>query len=466
MRPASSGTIKPAKGFALTAKQEEVNKILGGPQTHSLIYGGGRSGKTFLIVRAIVTRALRAPKSLHAIVRHRFNHVVNSIGGNSGTLPRVLELCFPGLNVTVDKTRWVYTFPNGSEIWLLGLDEKNRTEKILGLEFASIYFNEGSQIKWGAVKMARSRLVQRCEIKDAPGEFLKLRAYYDLNPSGKRHWSYQQFVRKMQPDTNDVPLADPDNYVAAVMNPYDNRDNLAPEAIAELESLPESERARFLDGRYVDEVDNAMFKADWITANRSPRTPDLARLVVSVDPSGSAAGDDTGIVVAGREDDDYYVLADLSEPMNPTEAAKRAIMAYDRYSADAIVWETNYGKGWVESTLVATAREMHRRGERDTEHINLVDVTVFRGKVLRAEPVANLYELKRVHHLGIHRALEDELTSFTTNWKREVDGSPNRLDSLTMAITELQKSAPNSRSIGFGTAGGNSSSRARSAPPQ
>jgi hypothetical protein len=447
--PHRKDVIRPAEGVKLTDKQKEVNKLLGGPQTHTLIFGGGRSGKTVLLVRALVIRALRASGSRHFIFRQRFNAVVNSIGGDSGTLPTVLKLFFPGLKVDVDRTRWIYTFPNGSEIWLLGLDDKERTEKILGLEAASLYFNEASQIKYPAVKMARSRLVQKAKI-DGTDEYLKLRTFTDLNPSGKSHWTYRAWIENIEPDSDDLPLPNPQAYAWATMNPGDNRENLAADALDELMALPEAERARFFEGRYVDEIDNAIFKQSWISQHRVADTPDLARVVVSFDPAGSALGDETGIIVLGRENNDYYVIKDLSAKLDPTEASKIAIKAYDDYMADSIVWEKNFGGKWIESSLHATARDMRSRGERDSEHVATTSVVARRGKTLRSEPVAHLYELGRVHHLGEFRQLEDQMVSFTPDWNREEDGSPDRVDALTQGITHLTESAPSSRSVGFG----------------
>ena len=82
-------------------------------------------------------------------MRFRFNHVVNSVVYD--TFPKVMKLCFPGVEYKLDKQSWFVKFQNGAEIWFGGLDDKERTEKILGMEFASIYLNESSQISWQPV---------------------------------------------------------------------------------------------------------------------------------------------------------------------------------------------------------------------------------------------------------------------------------------------------------------------------
>lgn len=95
-----------------TAKQEAAQCILAGSATHIMLFGGSRSGKTFLLVRNVVMRALKAPKSRHAILRFRFNHVKASIVAD--TFPKVMELCFPGVRWDLNKTEWFAELPNGS----------------------------------------------------------------------------------------------------------------------------------------------------------------------------------------------------------------------------------------------------------------------------------------------------------------------------------------------------------------
>src|SRR5271169_4364276 len=99
----------------LTARQVEANELLGGSAKHICLVGGARSGKTFLLVRAVFIRALKAGGSRQLIARLRKNHVVASIGRD--TLPKVIELCFPGLPFKLDQSEWFLTLPNKSEIW-------------------------------------------------------------------------------------------------------------------------------------------------------------------------------------------------------------------------------------------------------------------------------------------------------------------------------------------------------------
>ena len=143
----------------LTDKQEEAQTILAGDATHLMLVGGSRSGKTFLLTRNVVARALKAPKSRHVILRYRFNAVKASIVMD--TFPKVMDIAFPGMHYDLNKSDWYVTFPNDSQIWFGGLDDKERTEKILGTEYATIYLNEISQIPYESRNMALSRLAQK-----------------------------------------------------------------------------------------------------------------------------------------------------------------------------------------------------------------------------------------------------------------------------------------------------------------
>lgn len=163
---------------------------------------------------------------------------------------------------------------------------------------------------------------------------------------------------------------------------------------------------------------------------------DLRRIVVAIDPAVSVGEDSdlTGIVVAGRgphQPDTCklehcpghgYVLDDLSCKARPQEWASTAIAAYDKWQADRVVAEVNNGGDMVGTTLHAV-----RLG------IPYQAVTATRGKRIRAEPVAALWEQGRVHLVGSFPKLEDQLTT----WTPEQAGSPDRLDALVWAITAL-----------------------------
>jgi hypothetical protein len=416
--------------FELTKRQAEATRLLGSPATHTMLYGGSRSGKTFTIIRALITRAL-AYKSRHAVLRYRFNHLKGSVIYD--TLPKVMELCFPGVadKSHMDKSDWFYKLPNGSEVWFGGLDDKERTEKILGQEYASIFLNECSQIPWSSRNIAMTRLAQKTE--------LRLRAYYDCNPPSESHWTKRLFVDKLDPDTR-TPIREPGNFTAMVMNPADNADNLPAEYIKELESLPERLRRRFLKGLFGTAADGALWTLEMLDMGRilDGVYPELQRIVIAVDPSGCSGpederSDEVGIIVVGLGTDGRaYVLEDLSGRHGPGGEngwGKIVANAFDRWGADCVVAEVNFGGAMVQEII---------RVARPKTPFKLVRAS--RGKVVRAEPVSVLYGSEnspgKVCHVGTFPKLEDQLCAFTTSGYTG-DRSPDRADAMIWGIAEL-----------------------------
>ena len=376
-----------------------------------------------LIVRKIIERAMRAPKSRHLIARFRFNHVIQSIWHD--TLPKVLATSFPGLVVKQDKAAWFVELPSGSQIWFAGLDDRERTEKALGNEYASIFLNECSQICLGARNLIMTRLAQNVG--------LALKCFADCNPPISTHWSHRLWIEKREATAPYKKLRNAEAFAQLQMNPVDNAGNLPAEYLEELQSLPARERTRFFEGRWGDFNKSALWTFDTIETHRVTRRPDLQRIVVAVDPSGTKgadSGDHVGIVVVGLGlDGDAYVLEDASVKAPPSVWGRVVVSAYERHDADSVVAEVNFGGAMVEQVVQAAASEARMR-------IRFKEVRAARGKVVRAEPVAALYDTGRVHHVGSYQELEDELIAFTTAGYMG-DGSPDRADALVWGLTEL-----------------------------
>ena len=418
--------------FKLTDRQSDAQAIFAGAARHILLVGGSRSGKTFLIVRNLVLRALKAPNSRHAMFRYRFNSIKSSVVLD--TFPKVMRAAFPGVAYKLDKTDWFATFENGAQLWFGGLDDKERTEKILGMEFATIALNECSQIPYASRNMALTRLAQSVDqmIDGRPIVPLQPRMYYDENPPSKAHWTYRLFVQKIDPETKER-LRNPDDYAHFFMNPGDNRENISADYLETLEAMPARMRIRFLDGKFGEEVAGALFRDEIIETWRvsDGELPDMVRVVVAVDPSGSdddenADNDEIGIVVASLgTDGNAYVLEDCTVKAGPKTWGAIATSAYERHSADLIVGEVNFGGAMV-GHVIQTARP----------RTPFLKVTASRGKVVRAEPFSALYEQGKVRHVGRFVELEEELTSFTTHGYVGGD-SPNRADALIWALAAL-----------------------------
>ncbi len=418
--------------FKLTPKQTEAQAIFGSGAKHIMLFGGSRSGKTFLIVRNIVLRALKAPNSRHATFRYRFNSVKASVVLD--TFPKVMAAAFPGVDYKLDKTDWYATFPNGSQYWFGGLDDKERAEKILGMEFATIHLNECSQIPYLSRNMAMTRLAQTVTqvIDGKETTPLKPRVYYDENPPSKAHWSYRLFIQKVDPESK-TDLTNPDDYASFQINPGDNEGNISSDYLSMLDGMSARMRRRFRDGAFGEAVAGALFPDEVVELWRVTDgiVPDMVRIVVAVDPSGSgdvdnADNDAIGIVVAGLgTDGNCYVMEDCTVKAGPATWGTVATSAFDRHQADCIVGETNYGGAMVKFVIdTCRPRTPFRQ------------VTASRGKVVRAEPFSALYEQGKVRHVGRFNDMEDELSGFTTNGYMGGE-SPNRADALIWALAEL-----------------------------
>lgn len=422
--------------FKLTKKQEEAQAILSGEATHGMLYGGSRSGKTFLHVRNVVLRALKAPESRHAILRFRFNHIKAAI--ILDTFPKVMKTCFPDIVYGLSKTDWFATMPGNSQIWFGGLDDKERTEKILGQEHATLYLNEASQIPKASRDIAATRLAQLAATHESLGgdrkhKFLKPRMFYDCNPTNKMHWTYKMFIQKVDPETK-ISLPDPENYVHLRMNPEDNKENLSEGYLNNLMTLSPRLRKRFLMGEFADATPYALFTDEcidtWRVIDGDP-LPDMVRIVVSVDPSGSGDDDNEGndaigIVVVGLGvDGNAYVIEDCTVKAGPKIWGTVATSAYDRHEANAVVGEVNFGGAMV-NFVIQTCRPK----------TPFKAVTASRGKMVRAEPFSALYETGKVRHVGYFNDMEEEMVHFSSRGYVG-SGSPNRADALFWGLAEL-----------------------------
>jgi phage terminase large subunit-like protein len=209
-------------------------------------------------------------------------------------------------------------------------------------------------------------------------------------------------------------------HFASAANPH-----ISHEALKELSlDMTSLSYAQEILAEDLDEVPGALWTPRQLEECRTLPLAEYDRIVIAVDPSVTAGGssDETGIVICGKRGDKAYVLADRSCRASPNHWAHLTISSLHEYKADRIVVETNNGGDLVEITLRTIDR-----------HIPITKVHASRGKMVRAEPVAALYEQGKVLHCGRFPELEDQMCSYTG----EGDRSPDRLDALVYAITEL-----------------------------
>lgn len=215
----------------------------------------------------------------------------------------------------------------------------------------------------------------------------------------------------------------------------DNKDNLAEAFIDAVVSKYAGTRLgrQELDGEILDDVPGALWTRKMLEMALTDNTPEMSRVVVAVDPSGtdgaSDDGDEVGIVVVGRGIDGRgYVLEDISCKLSPDGWARRACEAYHRWNADRLVAERNFGGAMVKS-VIKTA----------DNSVAFKEVTASRGKTARAEPISALYEQGRVSHMRGLAELEDQMTLMTMSGYAG-EGSPDRVDAMVWGLTEVMLS--------------------------
>lgn len=222
-------------------------------------------------------------------------------------------------------------------------------------------------------------------------------------------------------------VKDPDNYVTTG-NTFENRENLSQVFFKKVVSKYEGTRLgkQELYAEILEDMEGALWTQELIEKAHVSKAPDLLRIVVAIDPAVTSDpdSDETGIVTAGIGTDDHcYILDDLTGIYTPTEWARRAIGAYTTRKADRIIGEANNGGDLIEQVLRTLNSD-----------VSYSKVWASRGKVTRAEPVVALYEQHRIKHVGSLPELEAEMTTWAA---KEGEKSPNRVDALVWAVTEL-----------------------------
>jgi predicted phage terminase large subunit-like protein len=215
---------------------------------------------------------------------------------------------------------------------------------------------------------------------------------------------------------------------------YDNAANLSPAFLSAVRERYEGTRLgrQELYAEILDDVPGALWTRGMLDGGRVRASPvGFRRVVVAVDPSGGhdADNDEQGIVVAALGQDGHaYVIEDASCKLTPDGWGRAAVSAYARHGADRILWERNFGGEMVEHVITTAAKALGLQAATR-------EVKASRGKVVRAEPVAALYEQGKVHHVGAFPQLEDQLCLFTPSG--EFSKSPDRADALVWALTDL-----------------------------
>ncbi len=251
-------------GFALTAIQKKAREVLNSAAKFILLFGGSRSGKTFVILRNILIRALKEPFSRHIVFRQTRKSLKESVWLD--TLPKVLRLCFGGIEPYQNDQELYLRFENGSEVWFSYLDDNRNSDAILGKEYNTIFLNEISEISFAMF----NKVLTRLSLKNG----LKNKLYCDCNPPGRWHWAYKVWIEKQNP-ADKTPLVRPQDYASCLLNPTDNLQNLPEDYLTVLQGLSEEERNRFLLGVWSEGIAGGIYTKEMGLAEQQGRIKKL-----------------------------------------------------------------------------------------------------------------------------------------------------------------------------------------------
>ena len=374
------------------------------PSRYKGAFGGRGSGKSHFFAEAVVERCIMQPGSRIVCVREVQKSLKDSV-------KRLIEDKISALGVggRFDVKATEIGTPGGGVIVFQGLQD-HTAESVKSLEGFNVAWAEEAQSL-----SARSMELLRPTIR-APGSEL----WFSWNPRSAAD-PVDELLRGITPP--------PDAIVRQVN--YSDNPFFPVELEAEREYDERTKPARYGHiwlGAYEPVAIGAIWDRLMLHRNRRQDMPEMSRILVSVDPavSNEAGSDEHGVVVVGiGADGRGYLLADYSLRGSPMQWAGRAVAALDEFGADAIVIERNQGGDMCAQTL-RTVRP----------HLRIIEVVATRGKHVRAEPIAALYSLDRISHVGTFQRLEDQMCQMTAGGY-EGDGSPDRVDAMVWGFTEL-----------------------------
>jgi len=372
-----------------------------------LILAGRGWGKTRTGAQDIALYALRNPNTICAVVAPTFGDLRRvCFQGNSGLISIIPKDCYAsdfgtyGYSSSICEIR----LANGSKI--VGYAAHN-PERLRGSQFHRAWCDE--LCAW-----------------EYPQAFDQLMFGLRLGQSPKCLITTTPKPTKLLKD-----LVARDDVVVTSGNTFENEANLAASALEMMKSRYEGTALgrQELYAEILDDVEGALWSNKMIEETRLPDGTEieLTQIIVAIDPAvtNNENSDETGIVVVGRDtNNEYYVLEDSSGKYSPDGWARKAINCFYEWEADRIVAEVNNGGDLVERVLRNIDSNVPYRSVRAS-----------RGKMVRAEPVAALYEQRRVHHIGVFEELETQMCTYIG----QTNPSPDRLDALVWGLSEISK---------------------------
>ena len=379
---------------------------------YTVAYGGRGSGKSFQFGALCIIYALQNPGSRILCVR--------------GTQSKISESSLQILKDVIDMmciadffeiTEHTLECNNGSKFLFYGAKNYNSFKSLQGIDL--VFVDEATELSgkaWEALIPT---------IRSDDSKFL-----VSFNPELESDWCYENFILNQHPRAYVTKLNFPDNpYFPKVL-----RDEMEYDKSRSIKKY-----LHIWEGELVQETEGALWNTEMISHIPDEEMANLLltefeymeRIVVSVDPSitSKSTSDACGIVVAGKyaNKDEYLIIDDITKIASPNEWSGLAIAAYDKYKADRIVAEVNQGGDMVKTIIKNKRPDVAYKG-----------VHASRGKTMRAEPIADLYEEGKVKHFKRLPTLEYEMVTYTGDKK---DKSPNALDAMVWALTELNSNS-------------------------
>jgi len=381
-------------------------------QTWMILSGRGW-GKTRTGAEWIVWQALSRKKTRWAVIARTSADIRDTCFEGESGLISVIKRYGIYNEKSYNRTNYSYTFPNGSRIKGFSAEEPDR---LRGPQHHGAWCDE----------------LAAWEKPDT----------WDQLQFGIRLGNRPQIVITTTPRPTKLikELLNKESTFVTRGSTFDNADNLSESALLEMQNRYANTRLgrQELFGEVLDDNPGALWNRNQIEASRikPDQVPALIRVVVGVDPAVTSGEDSdlTGIVTAGyAADGHYYILDDSSMKASPDTWARKITSNFELYKADRIIAETNNGGDLVVHLL-----------QQVNPNLPVKKVTATRGKAVRAEPIASLYEQGRVHHVGMFPELEEQMCEWEPGVSKD---SPDRMDALVWALTELSEGSASLTSL-------------------
>lgn len=370
---------------------------------YKVTYGGRGSSKSMGMGIGVIKYAIEHPDSKILCVRGTQTRISDS---SLQILKDVIDMM--GLDDYFEQTEHTLECKNGSDFLFYGAKAYQQFKSLQSISLC--WIDEATELR----DEAWEYLIPT--IRSSNSEI-----WVSFNPEREDDWAYREFILNKRHDAIVLKLNYWDNpYFPEVLQKemeWDKETNLS-----KYKHIWEGEIISAPEGALWD--DKMIVHIDMKEMAKTLLDSSYERIVIGVDPAvtNKETSDNTGIVVAGKKDDEFYVLEDASGKYTTYGWAEKVSYLYEKWEADRVIGEVNQGGDLIESNLRGANYNISYRGVR-----------AYKGKYLRAEPIASLYEQKRVKHIKIFIELEEEMKTFVPG----VSKSPDRLDALVYAITEL-----------------------------